>query len=112
MASIATRALEGQATWWATSPDGTGGDLYASPVLLACRWEDRQETYVGQLDRNQHVSKAIVFTDRAVSVGDYLAEGDHTSSLTPADLPNADKVQRYQKYPDLRNLEVLHKATL
>jgi hypothetical protein len=110
--AIATRSLNQQVTWWPVGNDGFGGDVFLSPVLVQAFWEDRQETYVGSIDRRERVSKAIVFVDRAVSVGDYLAQGDLTASLNPTTEPNADKVQRYQKFPDLRNLEALHKVIL
>lgn len=112
MVAIATRGLKQSATWWAVSPDGTGGDVFASPVLVACRWEDRQESYIGQIDRREHVSKAIVYVDREVGLGDYLALGDQTATSDPSGLADADKVQRIQLFPDLRNVEAQYKATL
>lgn len=112
MVSIATRGLKQIATWWSTSPNGTGGDLFAVPVLVACRWEDRQEKYTGQVDRREHVSKAIVFVDRSVAVGDYLCLGDQTATPDPTSLVGADKIQRQQQFPDLRNAEAQFKAIL
>jgi len=114
MVAIATRGLKQTATWWAVTPDGTGGDLFGAPVLVACRWENRQETYVGQIDRREHVSKAIVYVDREVAVGDYLALGDHSAVSSPVDLSGdiADKIQRQQLFPDLRNIEAQYKAIL
>ena len=100
------------ATWWAVTPNGTGGDVFASPVLIQCRWQDRNETFVGHVDRRELVSKAVIFADRAISVGDYLAPGDETAQVDPTLVTAAEKVQRYQKFPDLRSLETLHKVIL
>ncbi len=112
MVSIVNRGLKQIATHWAVTPNGTGGDLFAQPVLLKCRWEDRQETFVGQLDRKEQVSKAVVLTDRPVSVGDYLAFGDLLTTPDPTLSVLADKVKRFQTFPDLRNLEAQHKSLL
>ncbi len=112
MVSIVNRGLKQFATHWAVSPNGTGGDLFAQPVLLRCRWENRQETFVGQLDRKEQVSKSVVLTDRPVAVGDYLAYGDLLTVLDPTLESTADKVKRFQTFPDLRNLEAQHKSLL
>lgn len=112
MVDIVSRKLNEQITWWAVAPDGYGGDLCASPIVIAGRWEDRQESYVGQIDRRELISKAIVYCDRAISVGDYLARGDASSNLDPTVIVGPEKVQRYEKFPDLRSLEAMHKAVL
>lgn len=112
MVAIVNRMLNELVTWWPVSPDGMGGDVFGSPVLCNGRWEDRQETYVGQIDRRELVSKAIVYTDRAVSTGDWLAPGDQTANANPSTAPGAEKIQRYQKFPDLRSLEAMHKSIL
>ena len=110
--AIASRGLKGVATWWATTPNGSGGDLFAAPVLIVCRWSDKQEKFVGQLDRIERVSKDVVYVDRHVAVGDYLAPGDQTSFADPTviNITNADKILRFERVPDLRNLESLYKA--
>jgi len=112
MAGIYLRSLKQTVTLWVTSPNGSGGDTFAAPVAISGRWEDRQETFIGQIDRREQVSKAIVYTDRKVSVGDYLALGDHTAVFDPTAVEGADKVQRYQAFPDLRCLELVHKSIL
>lgn len=99
-------------TWWPVVADGTGGDVPDAPELIRGRWEDRREVYIGQLDRREQISKAVVHLDRAVGVGDYVALGDFTSVNDPTMVPTADKVQQYRKIPDLRNLEVMHRIVL
>ncbi len=112
MASIQRNTMNQQVTWWSVTPDGAGGDLFAAPVLAKCRWEDKSELYIGQIDRREHVSKSVVVLDRPVAVGDYLALDDQTLELDPSTLNGAHKIQRFQQLPDLRNLEVVNKAIL
>lgn len=100
-------------TWWrVTGGDGFGGDTFAAPVLIDGRWEDRQETFYGALDRRELVSKAVVFVDRDMAVGDYLLQGDQVGQSSPVALPGALKIQRYDKIPDLRSLDIVRRAVL
>ena|SRR5256885_6192849 len=104
--------LTQKATWWSVSPDGFGGDTFAAPVLLDCRWENRQETFIGQIDRRELVSNAVVFLNQDVSVGDYLVEGDQTLQANPTGITGAFKIQRFDSIPDLRNLHKVRRAVL
>ena len=109
---IASRAgLVMPVTWWATTPDTTGGDVCAAGVLLNARWEDKAGLYISQIDHREQVSNAVVYLPQQISVGDYLAQGDHTSE-NPTDIIGAYKVQRFIVTPDLRNLNPQYKATL
>ena len=101
-----------KATWWSVTPNGSGGDMFAPPVVISCTWQDRAETYIGQIDRRELISKAHIITDRAIAVGDYLAPGDQGIYADPTMVLTAEKVQRYQKAADLRNLQVVHKVIL
>jgi hypothetical protein len=112
MGNILRRTLIQSATLWVVSPNPSGGDLFSTPVLIKCRWEDKTELYIGQLDRRERVSAAIVHIDRPVSVGDYLALDDQTFQLDPTLIAGAYKVQRFQQVSDLRNLEIINKAIL
>lgn len=112
MGILAGKLLE-SATWWrVTGGDGFGGDQFATPVLVKCRWENKQETYIGQIDRRELISKAVVYLDTDVSVGDYLAPGDLTATSSPVGVATAYKVQRYSKTPNLRNLDYVRKVIL
>lgn len=100
---ILTGRLPHKLTWWrVTGGDGFGGDAFATPLLIDGRWEDRQETFYGSLDRRELVSKAVVHVDRDVAVGDYLYQGNQVLQANPVGLPSALKIQRYDKIPDLR----------
>jgi hypothetical protein len=112
MTFVTDRALDQDITWWAVSPDGYGGDAFAAPVLIQGRWQDRQELYIGQVDRSEHISKAMVFVDRDIAVGDYLCQGDQTAHSDPTVLGGAYKSQRFDSITDLRNANTLRRATL
>lgn len=101
-------------TWWrVTGGDGFGGDVIAAPVLIGGRWQEKAETFIGQIDRRELISSAVVFLlDQDVGVGDYLANGDQTLTSNPSILVGAYKIQHYQKSPDLRSLEYVRKCFL
>lgn len=104
--------LKQKATWWSVSPNGFGGDIFAAPALLDCRWENRQEVFTGQIDRRELVSNAVVYLNQDVSVGDYLVEGDQTAQTDPTGVVGAFKIQRFDSIPDLRNLQKVRRAVL
>ena len=106
------RNLPDSITLWKVSSNGTGGDLFAAPVLCKGIWSERQETFVGRIDRREKVSKAVVLIDRAVDEGDYLCLGDQTAISDPTTLPKADKIQRTQTIPDLRRLQEIYRVQL
>lgn len=110
---ILTGKLKQKATWWrVTGGNGFGGDAVASPILVDCRWEDRQETFIGQIDRRELVSNAVVFLDRDVAVGDYLVLGDQTTQSSPSLVTGVRKIQRYDKISNLRNLDHVRRVIL
>jgi hypothetical protein len=111
--SFLTNKLHQKATWWALiGGDGFGGDRFASPILVDCRWEDRSEVFRGQIDRREMVSNAVIYLDIDVAAGDYLCQGDQTGQANPTTVTGAFKIQLYQKKPDLRSLDYLRRAVL
>lgn len=95
-----------RATWWALSAgDGYGGDAFASPVVIDCRWEENKEVFTSQIDRREMVSQALIITDQLLGVGDYLCLGDQSSQANPSSVSGAFKIQRCQKMADLRAAE-------
>lgn len=109
------RNLRQTATWWATTPDGFGGDTFAAPIAIKCRWEDRNEVIpelAGLPATKEKISKAIVYVDRDMVIGDYLGLGDLTASANPTLVTGPLKVQAFNKVTDLRNVSVLRRAKL
>jgi len=103
--------LKQKATWWSVTPDGYGGDAFGVPTTIDCRWEGRAETFVGQIDRRELVSNAVVFVGQDISVGDYLILGEYEDA-DPTALKGAYKIQRFDRVPDMRNLSVVRRAVL
>ncbi len=112
MLQVQLKKLNDQATLWVVTPDGFGGDTFATPVLLDCRWEDRSVVFSSPIDRREHVSNSVVFTESDVALGDYLAQGDLTANATPLLLEASFKVQRFDKFDDLRGRATLRRALL
>lgn len=94
MAVTYTRNMPDSATYWGPgTPDGLGGFTWPAPVLITCRWEQKRELFRND-QGDDTVSAAVVFPDRDLAVGGYLAEGDHTSSPAPTDAPSYQIRQR------------------
>ena len=112
MIRVTTRGLKQTATRWTVTPNGYGGDTFGTPTTLKCRWEERNETFIGPVDRREHISQSVVFTDTDLAVGDYLCLGDKTATADPTSIPEADKVQKFNRITDLQNIAVIRRAML
>lgn len=97
------------ATLWVTTPNGFGGYLFASPVAVNCRWEEKTELVPTSTDV---ISKAIVYmgTDTTVKVGDHLVLGE-SADLSPIGL-DVYKVAGIYKSTDLRSMSHIYKIWL
>lgn len=110
---LLTGKLRDTVTWWKTTGgSGFGGDSVATPIKLKAKWEEIQEVFIGQIDRRELVSKAVVYVDMDMSVGDYLALGDFTDQANPGLVAGAYKIQRWEKAADLRNADHVRFAVL
>lgn len=99
-------------TYWAvTGDDGFGGFTFASPVLIKGRWEDRNQTSVGEAGRTQ-LSRSTVFLNQDVAEHDYLYLGDATANPIPTDVDGAFPIMEFQKISDLGNADYVRKALL
>jgi hypothetical protein len=96
--------------WRAGNEDSYGDPTFASPELIGGHWEERSElTRTAQ--NEEIVSKAVVFVDTEVAVGDYLGEGDQTGISTP-DLAQASEVRDFRRIPSMRTNQTELKAIL
>lgn len=110
--SILTRNLTQDVTHWpVTGSDGYGGFTFGSPSLLRGRWEFKAELFIN-LDNEEVVSRAVVYLNAAIEPGDYLAEGDQTSILSPLSAVGSDRIRNCGRTTDLRALNTLWKAWL
>lgn len=99
------------ATYWAPTDDiAFGVTVMAAPVWIACRWQDQAVQFrsaAGQLE----TSSAVVYSDRPLAVGGYLALGESVTA-DPRAVAGAAEIRQTGSSPDLDNIEVLHKNWL
>lgn len=98
-------------THWVATPDGYGGYTFALPTVLDGRWEAKSERFLSDAGK-ETISKAIAYLSADVFTEDYLMFGE-TSEANPTNLTDgkvAFQVGRFDKTPDLRNLEYRRKA--
>ena len=109
------RNMPHTATYWAPGvPDGFGGMDFSSvtPVVIACRWQDRQELF-RDTQGNQVMSVAIVYPAQAVALQGYLARGDAgTAVIGDPREAGALEVRAVGSSPSLSGDEELNKAWL
>lgn len=97
-------------TWWARSAsDGYGGTVFASPVAVPCRWEDKQTLFVNR-SGEETVSAAIAYVDRDMQIGDWLIHGNFVYASNPTLLDGAYEIKQFAVTPDLRLLDSLRKV--
>ena len=109
MPVIHTKDFNQQATYWAPEAnDGFGGKVFASPVLITCRWQDKTDL-VRNTDGREVVSSAVAYVDRDLNTEGYLALGDFTGESQPT---AGTQIISKSSSPDLSNREVLLKVWL
>ena len=87
-------------THWAQgAPDGYGGNSYSAPVVLKGRWEKRTDLVVSPNGENI-TSKARIFLDKEIGLGDYLYLGSSTVS-DPRTVSGAYEVLQVRKIPSV-----------
>lgn len=98
-------------THWVVTPNGFGGYSFALPTILDGRWEAKSERFLSDAGK-ETISRAIAYLSADVLTEDYLMFGE-TSEADPTNLTDdkrAYQVERFDKTPDLRNLEFCRKA--
>ena len=116
--SLSSRLLNDAITHWpAPTSDGYGGFTFGTPVLLAGRWEEKQELFRDAAGR-ETVSQAHVFVSGDVAEGDYLACGDFRTTANPttggagSNGIGAHPIRSYSRSTNLRNTDSVRKAIL
>jgi hypothetical protein len=111
--------------WGSPAEDGEGGNTYASPVEIDCRWENMTQIVVDSKG-NEITSRALVFVEQDLDVEGRLYLGtlenlydlptldSSASELNdPAKIENTFIIKRFQKTPALNSTtEFLRKAYL
>lgn len=102
--------------WSPAGVNGFGEPLYADPVELACRWEDKQELFRDK-EGQEVVSSAVVYPESTVVLGGYLFLGD-LADLSSAEeddpriVSNAKEIRSTGASPNLKGTQWVYKAWL
>jgi hypothetical protein len=68
--------------------------------------------FQGRVAGKEEVSRSIIYTDRDLLVGDWIALGDQTGQSDPSGLDIAFPIRDFQSSPDLRNMIRVRKAVI
>ena len=108
--SIHDRTLLQTCTHWSvTGSDGFNGHTYLPGRKMACRWQNKNESYQGSMGETQ-ISSSVVAIAEDVVEGDFMIEGDYADAAVPH--PGARRVGASLKSTDLRNLSTHRKVFL
>ena len=100
------------ATYWAAgSRDINGKIIYADPVTIDVRWEDKRELFRSATSGEQELSRAVVYVREELDDEGYLYLGVSTGKK-PLSLPKAFKIRSKSNIPNLRNTRIMHKIWL
>jgi len=113
--SIIRKMRKQKAVWWARneSPNTFGQYGFAEPVEVDCRWDDTIQAFLDAQGETQQ-SRAAVYVDRVMRVGDRLRQGDIESDepSDPLTLDDAFEIRRFDQNPNLKATETLLTAFL
>lgn len=112
MGNRLARNLREKATIWEVTNESVyDGISFSAPTIIRCRWEDR--TVLFRLLTGEEVaSRSIVYVDRDVDIGTYIARGEFDGVSDPTTLPEAFRVRNTEKLTNLRNTEMERKLFL
>lgn len=115
--SLISKMRKQIAVYWAIADepfDSHGRPVFADPVEISCRWEDKTEKFVDQ-NGEEVLSQAKVFVDRDVCIGGVLMLGSIGSGLNltdPKKNVGAYEIRRFEKLPNLKVTEYLRTVYL
>ena len=112
MSNRLARNLRGKATIWEITSESVYDGIHVSaPQVINCRWEDKAVLF-RLISGEEVVSRSIVYVDRDVDIGTYIAEGDYSDVADPTQLSVAYRVRQTEKKNNLRATEVERKLYL
>lgn len=108
--SIYTKYHKQDATLWAlTGSTGvTAEPVYAAPVALKVRWEERSELFTNSAGEKE-ASRAVVYLGVDITPGDFLFLG---TSVVAAPIAAARLVKDFRNVPELNGRESERRALL
>lgn len=96
--------------WGDPQEDGFGGKVYAEPVEIPCRWEDRLQI-LGAITGSQvlgfqEIDRSVVFVSQDLDEQGLLYLGtlddlDSDQINDPKSIENAHMIKRFEKIPSL-----------
>lgn len=112
---VAIRTMKGTAVYWGFAGlDAFGKPTYEDPVVIACRWDDVQEEFIGP-NGDREVSTARLIVDRDLEVKGVLYQGTLSSTVDaddPKDNDGAWEIRLFRKTPDFKGGKYLREAYL
>jgi hypothetical protein len=112
--SVITRMRKQQAVWWGQTdaPDSFGVPRLNVPVQILCRWDDETVEFIGK-DGTPQVSKAVVYVDRDMQIGDILWLGS-IANIATSQAPRVNagwvEIKGWKKNPNFKASEFLRTA--
>lgn len=99
--------------WTGRTVDKYGKPTFAGSVEIACRWEERQEKFIDAA-KQEHISRAVVYVDREVFLGEYLWLGElqNVPDNDPLLIAAAYEVRGMESTPSLDARTFLRKVWL
>lgn len=89
--------------WRVTGNDGFGDQIYAAPVEILVRWEERQVVFTNSAGQDEMAS-AIAWMPYDVFEGEVIALGSHaTTDPWDGTVPSAREIQGFIRVPHLLN---------
>lgn len=99
------------ATYWGSPVrGGFPGYTFAAPVLIKCRWEDRNEMFVGQ-DAQEEVCTAIIYADSDLDLDGFVYLGVSAENL-PYDQSGSLQIRARLKSPNIKSTQFMRKYFL
>lgn len=108
--SIYTKYHEQDATLWSLtgSTGATAEPVYAAPVAIKVRWEERSELFTNSTGEKE-VAHDVVYLGVDIKTGDFLFLG---TSVVAAPIAAARLVKDFRKVPELNGQNFERRALL
>ena len=98
-----------QATVWKNPvSDSYGGFTFDTPILINCRWQDKNQLYIDSNGR-EAVSKSIIWLnpDDNIGIGDMIASGVYTSTVVPYDCSDAWSIKSIDRTSNIKGTQTV-----
>lgn len=104
--TVARFCVQTAVYWGNPTNDGFGAFIFAAPVEIDCRWEDKKEVDIGWFSSgfpgNIFLSKASVLVTQDLDLNGFLFRGELTdidATLNPLKIKDAFIIHRFDRIP-------------